>query len=185
MKSIIAALLGLTQSVQFGKHKHIWSDIKPEDKFQLYSRLEQNRVLYVDEAVDFSDMNQLRARRPWNTAEEYFVFNEETQTIRSALNHNLVVAAERLEDPKHEDVKAGIRMVVRPYTGSEEEMFRWDHHNDDLINFAQKTLCVALDSNEESGSVMTKLCKDDDMTEKWWPHYEWQPEGSNWVVQAE
>ena len=53
-------------------------DLRDGEKFQFVSRMDLNRVMYVDEhLLDSPNPSQeaIRTRVPWNTVDEYWIYN--------------------------------------------------------------------------------------------------------------
>ena len=146
--------------------------------------LDLNRVMYVDENIHGTGQNNVRVRVPWNTEEEYWVWNEETQTIRSATNHKLVLS---LEDAKK--IEAGNNVVVKPYTGAADQVQYYDKTNHHMVNWANKGICMGVmpttnPDDLEGANVLAGNCTGSKNVD-WYPWYEWQAPGPHWNRQVD
>ena len=154
--------------------------------FQIKSRMDSNKVLYVertpivDQSVGLgamgphSNQNDLKIRAPQGTREEMFVFDEKTQSIRSAQAYDKVLSFEK------ESLAAGDNTVIKPFSNADNQHMHYLKGTYQIANDKAKNMCLQSAGNDEGSTVKAAACDNKKMSQKWYPQYWYQANGPHW-----
>jgi hypothetical protein len=114
------------------------------------------------------------------TSNEFWYWDENTKTIRSVANGEMCLTW----DHTNAALKTGIKAVVRPcaYGESEKQGLRYHKETYAFTSDANAKLCLSTFAakNEEETNSGFATCADKDLSQNWYPFYDYQATGPHW-----